>query len=244
MKESVRLIEDLINNNGMKYIEKNPYKVYETLLNSKKVEKSIAGGIFVFLDSDILNNKEVCLVKEELSKQIQEKCCFNDAMANKIADVFSEVYSKENLDRWKKEEKEHKNLIEFLNEKITFNWIDVVTWDAGNGTVDCFYNAKITIKPTKKVTKDKELLKEMKNNPFIEKNKLKELFTTRAKRFLDEEFEYYCKCDDYYAPVVEDFEIESYLEKWCKENGFNLLSVKGEGHDGGYEPKIRNNWYY
>ena len=32
-------------------------------------------------------------------------------------------------------------------------------------------------------------------------------------------FERYCTYEDYYQPVVEDFEFDYYLEKWCEKNG-------------------------
>ena len=52
----------------------------------------------------------------------------------------------------------------------------------------------------------------------------------------------YCTCDDYYQPVVEDFEIEYYLKEWCKKNGFKIISCKGEGDDSGFEPNSVRRW--
>ena len=54
---------------------------------------------------------------------------------------------------------------------------------------------------------------------------------------MDSEFEEYCTCDDYYEPVVEDFELTYDVEHWCKENGFEVVSCEGDGSNGGYEPK-------
>ena len=36
---------------------------------------------------------------------------------------------------------------------------------------------------------------------------------------LDAEFEDYCSEEDYYQPVVEDFEAEAYIRDWAKERG-------------------------
>ena len=60
--------------------------------------------------------------------------------------------------------------------------------------------------------------------------------------YLDSEFEEYCTCDDYYEPVMEDFELTYDVEHWCKENGFEVVSCESEGRDGGYEPKFRRGW--
>lgn len=55
-------------------------------------------------------------------------------------------------------------------------------------------------------------------------------------------FEEYCSCDDYYEPVVEDFELEDYVKKWADKNRFIVVSCKGDGRDNGYEPKFRRYW--
>lgn len=60
------------------------------------------------------------------------------------------------------------------------------------------------------------------------------------KECFDYEFEDYITCDDYYEPVVEDFETEYYVTSWCKKNGFRMLSFEGNGHDDGYEPALRS----
>ena len=65
---------------------------------------------------------------------------------------------------------------------------------------------------------------------------IRDFYERKIKEHLDYEFKEYCMEDDYYQPVVEDFDCEYYLEKWCKEQGFRLISCNGEGSDGGYEP--------
>ena len=56
---------------------------------------------------------------------------------------------------------------------------------------------------------------------------------------LDDEFEDYCSDDDYYQPVVEDFEAEHYAREWAEERGLELIRFEGSGSDGGYEPRFR-----
>ena len=48
--------------------------------------------------------------------------------------------------------------------------------------------------------------------------------------------------DDYYQPVVEDFELDYYLKKWCKKNGFKVISCEGDGDDSGFEPDSVRRW--
>ena len=58
-----------------------------------------------------------------------------------------------------------------------------------------------------------------------------------------EELEEYCSEDDYYQPVIEDFELEYRVKNWCRQNGFDLVSCEGHGNDDVYVPKFhRGRW--
>ena len=107
------------------------------------------------------------------------------------------------------------------------------------------YHPKIILKPTKEISKDKELVQKLTKNPFLTKKKICDLFEKRLRNFLDDEFEDYCTAEDYYQPVVEDFgdNLEYDLKKWCEQTGFEIVSCDGDGDDEGYEPKIKRGWY-
>lgn len=48
--------------------------------------------------------------------------------------------------------------------------------DAGNGTVDCHYNAEIVLSPTELVTKEEKLKQKLRKNPFLKKNDIHQHF--------------------------------------------------------------------
>lgn len=111
------------------------------------------------------------------------------------------------------EEKDKEGLRQFLGDEFTFTWKGFSVWDAGNGTVDCHYKAEIVLMPTESI-----------------------------REYLDNKFEEYCTEDDYYQPVVEDFDIDYRVSEWSKENGFEVVSCDGNGENSGYEPKFRSRW--
>jgi hypothetical protein len=154
--------------------------------------------------------------------------------------IFSSLYSQENEEEWKN--RDGKGLSEFLRETFICKWKGFTVWQVSNGSVDCHYQAEITLTPTKTVSIDAKLKHSLKKNPFMTKAAIQEHFEKQLCEYLDWEFEEYCTCDDYYEPVVEDFEIESCIAEWCKKNGFKLVSCEGEGHDDGYEPSFRRGW--
>lgn len=64
-------------------------------------------------------------------------------------------------------------------------------WDAGNGIVDCNYEAHIVLGPAdgireNDVLKQKQLLT---RNPYVSKDTIHDLFAKRLCRYLDDEFE-------------------------------------------------------
>ena len=125
-------------------------------------------------------------------------------MADRLAIILHTLSSQDNKREWRSKEKE--GLTQFLNEEFLYDWKGYAVWDAGNGTVDCHYEARIVVKPTKAVSEDKELARLLAKIPFTTKEKIRDLFARRLQEYLDHEFDYYCTCEDYYQPVVEDFE--------------------------------------
>ena len=77
-------------------------------------------------------------------------------MADRLAIILHTLSSQDNKREWRSKEKE--GLTQFLNEEFLYDWKGYAVWDAGNGTVDCHYEARIVVKPTKAVSEDKEFI--------------------------------------------------------------------------------------
>ena len=75
--------------------------------------------------------------------------------------------------------------------------------------------------------------------PWFSQVDLYQALEKSLKDTLDSEFEDYCQEDDYYQPLVEDFEAEYYTRKWAEERGLGLNDFEGNGFDEGFEPKRR-----
>ena len=103
------------------------------------------------------------------------------------------------------------------------------------------YEAEITLMPTENTMIDRTLARELKKNPFMTKESVGEHYRKQLKKYLDDEFDYYCNCEEYYQPCVEDFMTDrDPVGTWCEENGFKLVACEGDGYDDGYEPKLWN----
>ena len=120
----------------------------------------------------------------------------------------------------------------------TFLWNGESVWDAGNGTVDCTYEAKAVFKPTQDIRGPEIRQLQIAKSGFSQVD-LYQALEKSLKNILDSEFEDYCQEDDYYQPVVEDFDAEYYIRKWAEERGLELTAFEGDGFDGGFEPKRR-----
>lgn len=120
----------------------------------------------------------------------------------------------------------------------TFTWNGEAVWDAGSGTVDCDYKANVEFKVTEDIfgPEVKKLLIEKKN---VSTEELYLALEKSLRDMLDSEFEDYCSDDDYYPPVVEDFEAEEYIRDWAKERGLEIKHFEGNGVDYGFDPKRR-----
>lgn len=236
-------LKEIIDRNGPSYLTEEPYKVYLDLLGSGAADRKTAASILHLLASGIMASIDLSYDVEEISGTIRRECSINKRMADRLALILTSLYSGAHRKEWR--EKNREGLRQFLKEEFTCIWKGFAVWDAGNGTVDCHYEASIVLMPTETISEDKELAKQLKKNPYMTKEAIHDLFVKRLQDYLDHEFDYYCTCEDYYQPVVEDFgsNLEYDLPKWSKENGFEYVSFEGDGDDDGYEPKFRNNRY-
>lgn len=236
-------LKGIIDKNGPAYLEDEPYRVYLEMLDSGVVDRKTAAAILHLLASGIMTAMDAYDDAEQISAAIRRECSLNKRMADRLSLILAALYSGTHKKEWKGKELE--GMRQFLKEEFVFTWKGFAVWDAGNGTVDCHYEAEIILAPTEEISKDKELAQRLKKNPFMTEETIHELFTKRLQEYLDYEFEDYCTCDDYFQPAVEDFgsNMEYDLPKWCKENGFELVSIEGDGGGDGYEPKHRQEWY-
>lgn len=234
-------LKELIDKNGPEYLTDKPHAVYKELEKTDQKNTIMAGAILMLLVSGIWDCAKLINNNDELSKKIQKDCCFNKKMSDRLANIILALYSADNKTEWEK--KQGEGLEQFLGKEHTFKWDGFSVWDAGNGTVDCFYSAEMVLRPTEISGRNKELQKLLKKNPFMTTESVYQFYERMLKEYLDSEFEEYCTCDDYYQPVVEDFELAYDVKHWCNENGFEVKSCEGNGDDGGYEPKFTRGWH-
>ena len=235
-------LKEMIDKDGPFCLADEPYRVYSDLIRSDAADRKTAAALLHFLVSGEMACMDSCDDAEQISEIIRRECSLNKRMADRLALILTSLYSGAHRKEWKGKNRE--GLKQFLKEEFRCTWKGFSVWDAGNGTVDCHYEAEIVLTPTERISEDKELARMLKQNPFLTKEAIHDLFAKRLQGYLDHEFEYYCTCEDYYQPAVEDFDsnLEYDLPEWCKDNGFEYVLCDGGGEDDGYEPKYRSRW--
>lgn len=241
--KSITKLKEIVDRNGPNYLTDEPYKVFTELTGSGAADKKTAGAILYFLVNGLLEYIDEDCTVEELSERIQKDCSFNKKMTDRLTTIFLSLYSLQNREEWKSMDLQ--GLEQFKKEEFSLSWKGFAVWRYSSGSVSCHYEADITLKPTPSIVVDPELAEQLRKNPFMTKESIAEHYAGLIKQYLDYEFEYYCTCDDYYQPVVEDFLVDrDAVKTWCKENGFELVECEGDGYDGGYEPDIMRGGYW
>ena len=236
IQKVVSFLKELIDNNGEDYLKNETFKVYKELIDSKILDKNTSVCILhLLLSVDI---KEVVTKEEDrnnVSKIIQKECYFNKKIADYLTQIFISLYSNDNKTEWKNNELV--GLKEFIDEIFKYEWNGFCVWKGQGVTVDCTYDAEIILKPTYKIMINKDFSSLINKNKFITKKSIHDYYVKKLKKYLDDNFDDYCSCDDYYTPNAEDFGInlEEDLKSWCNDNGFEYISSEGEGEEGDFE---------
>ena len=234
-------LKGMIDRNGPHHLTNEPYQVYEELKESGITDGKTAGAILLFLVNGMMDELDRDIDFDSLCKEIQKECCFNKKMAEKLTSIFLSLYSIANKEEWKNRELE--GLSQFLKNDFTCIWNGFSVWQTEGGSVDCHYEAEMILRPIDPDCIGEKLSDLLNKNPFMTREAITDFYENDIRNWLDEEFERYCSCEDYYQPVVEDFEFDYYLAEWCRKNGFEIVSYEGDGHDDGYEPSFTRHFY-
>jgi len=234
-------LKGMIDRNGPHHLTNEPYQVYEELKESGITDGKTAGAILLFLVNGMMDELNRDIDFDSLCKEIQKKCCFNKKMAEKLSTIFLSLYSIANKEEWKNRKLE--GLSQFLKMNFSCIWDGLSIWQTEGGSVDCHYEAEMILRPIDPDCIGKKLSDLLNKNPFMTREAITDFYENNIRNWLDEEFERYCSCEDYYQPVVEDFEFDYYLAEWCRKNGFEIVSYEGDGHDDGYEPSFTRHFY-
>lgn len=226
------ILKKTIADHGPKVMTDEPYSVYAALLSAKACSKKTAALILYLLASG-LDFAALCPDEEALSAAVRKELALGKKAADSVASIMCSLYSADNEKEW--QEKHLEGLSQFLGEQFVCTWSGFATWRFKGVSLDCSYDAEIVLQPTKAVQKDKELAALLAKNPFLAKDAIHDLFANRLQKHLDAEFEDYCTAEDYYEPVLEDFELEYIVTEWGKENGFDFVECSGNGDTGDYD---------
>ncbi len=221
------ILKKLISKNGYDYIYESAYTVYKTLLK-EGVEKVIANATLYALISDTGR-----INKNNIKAEVDKILFLNDEMASNISQIFSSLYDERTLSNMKKNE--YKGLEEFLKGEWELISEGDATWQYKRGSrTDYSYTYKMTIRVKDKSIVKKELDKKLKENPFLKAEDIRLYYEEKIDSILTGEFEDYCTCDDYYPPVVEDFDsnIDYVMEKFLPEYGLEIVDDEYDYDEG------------
>lgn len=218
VEDVVEIIKGIIDTEGLKYIEREPYALYERLI-AEKVEPSFARMILVTLLSGT-SSKAKKLDKELLSKEIQKDCYLKKSMADLLADMYKTLFDKKNLSGWSK--KRFSGLKEFCDNTWSFSWADSREWHRNGGYVTCSadVNADYNVVDSEKLKK--ALGDILKKNPFVTSEVVGKELEKELKKRLEGNLESYVDEDDYYEPWMEDYDCADVLEKFADDYGLEL----------------------
>lgn len=232
---TIKKLKELVDKNSPGYLTDEPYKAYTELVTSGAADKKTAGAILYFLVSGLISQIDKAVSFEDMSRKVQKECSFNKKMADELATIFLSLYSMENRREW--ESMDLQGMERFKSQEFACEWKGFATWDPGPVSIDCNYEATIVLMPKDSLVVDDNLAKKLKKNPFMTADEIGSHYAKLLGEYLDHEFDWHCTCEEYYEPVVEDFEIDYCVEEWSKNNGFEVISCEGIGDDSGYIPR-------
>lgn len=213
-------------------MERSPYAVYQKLISAKARPDYARLVLISLLCSASVKAREMDTA--ELSKDMQNGCFLRKKAADEIAAMYKSLFSEENVSSWKK--KEYSGFKEFCDCTWEFEWEGSGKWSRGGGYYDCWCTVTADVQVADRSLAEKVVSKLLKKNPFTDEDTIFEQFQKKMEEALAVDFHDYVTCDDYYPPVMEDYDAEYALSECCKELGLKILHVSSSGDMSDFEP--------
>ena len=231
MEAIAKKLKQIIGRDGPARLSDKPCEIFQELVQEPDIDRIKAGAVLYTLVCGIPDLIADAKGQCEISIRIAETCGLTKELADELSVMYSSLFSGNDGLTWAKPMDGYK---QFLKTDFSLAWEGSSVWSSDGGSVSCTYEAQITLRCGPGF-KDESLQKSLKDNPYQTDKEIWERFGEELKTYLDREFDFYCSDDDYYPPVVEDYELEAVVEDWCKERGFELVSVEGGGSTGDFE---------
>ena len=234
MNDVIAFLKKYIWENGFAQLSKNPFGVYEAMMEGNGGRQGITPGtarlVLVTLMSKTHEMAKKGCSAEELTRYIQAEHFVNKKTAKELAAMYLELFSDENKRSWN--EAEEAGFEEFCKEEWDFEWTGRSSWHAKRGgSYPCFAEASLTFTVQDKEQLHDHLFPELKDNPFLSKDDIYQILEKQMGTCLDKDLYAYCSADDYYEPYLDDFVGEGTYrsEKEWKSWGLEIDEFTGSG---------------
>lgn len=234
--DTIQCLETFIHNNGPKSLEENPWEAYQALLKDG-CTPALARLLLYSFVSGIPHLAEKT-TGEDLTKQIQNTCGLMKKKALELSAIYESIYSTESQAARKEQTLAgFRALVQ--EDALDLTWEGNTAWHSGGGSVDCTCHGEFTVHVENEELLKKSFGEDLEKNPYLDEEALIDMLEEELDGTLDNDFEEYCTCDDYYEPYVEEYGVESgedTLRKFCETHGLALDEYHFDGMTGDFEP--------
>ncbi len=232
---AIHAITALINANGPTYPAKHPNELLDALVQELGDDPLVGALYYSCLCGIFREAAKKSTNLESLTALIQTRCAFKKAYAGELADVLMAVYSADNLTRLKKAKNAAFEDLCGL-EDWPFVWDGEAEWTCRDGFVGCNGHGEAMLRVADRKKLLTVLQKALLNFAYCSLEEIQEAIAKQLCADLDGEFEEFCEDDDYYEPVVEDYDFEYDMKQICPRYGLEAFDITYEGSDEGFEP--------
>lgn len=197
-------IKGIIDDEGIEYLSREPYEVYERLLECR-LKPGLCRCVLSLLLAGIIeyvNGKDTPDVMES-SKWIQAECFYKKSVADGFAEMFVSLFSEENMSDWK--ERSEEGFRAFCEREWEYKYHGEHTWHHGGGSEDCWVDIEVNLEVQKLEFFKKLVQSELSDNPFLSDDAIFELLSKALGSLLQRDMEEYIEAETYYEPYMEDY---------------------------------------
>ena len=171
------------------------------------------------------------LSAEKLSENLQKECVVRKAVCDKVASIYTKLFGE------RREETENVySFWEFCDQKWDYEWSRKTLLEIESLYIECEASIKAIIEVNDEEILEGRIEKLIKKSSYVKPQEIFEYIDEKISESVNNVFEEYATFDDYYPPIMEDYDtiFEEAMKDCLAKFGIEVFDFAYYGYTSNY----------
>ncbi len=196
-------LKEIIDKESILYLIETPERIYPDLI-AREIDADDAAILTYALAANGFKKLSKQSDTEGIINILKNEKQINTKTAEELTEALLSILTAEQYREWK--EREGEGFREFCSKSWKCSYSAGATFTQGNSQ-DYYIEGSYEIKVADEALLYEKIKAELKKKPYIKAEAIQHIIETKLQSKIVKDFSYYCTCEPYYPPYVEEYSI-------------------------------------